>query len=75
MKILVDEMPKYAPDCPFSQYILTDNSVVCQLSQWEVEMDCTKYCRYLAKGVVANELAGEGDGEKEAGEAAPGDMA
>ena len=35
----------------------------------------TDSCPYLVKGVVANELDGEDDGEKETGEASQTDLA
>lgn len=74
MRILVDEMPKNAERCTFGWFNRPWNRWCCNFKDYVPE-DCPKTCAYLAKGVVENELAGEDDGEKEAGEAAESDLA
>ena len=76
MRILVDEMPKTHYECHFLSN--ESNYLHCALPEnaWQSCYLQRGYsCPYLAKGVAVNELAGKNDGEKEAGEAAEGNLA
>lgn len=57
MKIIVDELPKTAKDCAFSEYYSLTNKHACILQHGmysRCNLECNMECRFLKKQEATN---------------------